>query len=166
MKPIKLTESEKRNILKLHKSNILFEQSQGKTIADIQALVGTNPDNKLGPITLAAIKTRLGQSDKSSTPTIDGFTYEQLKMAGWTDEQIVKTKYSSLIPQKSTTSEVSGDDGSTYEDMIKAGWTDDTLLKSYGFNDKSKKYKTRIDVDKETIDNPTSDEIPRETMSF
>ncbi len=69
MKPIKLTESERQNILKLHNSNILIEQSTGKTIADIQTLVGTTADNKLGPKTLAAIKTKLGQPDKSVTTT-------------------------------------------------------------------------------------------------
>lgn len=128
MKPIKLTESEKLDILRLHNSSIIIEQSIGKTIADIQTLVGTTPDNKLGPKTLTAIKTKLGQPDKSSTLT-----------------------------QKSTEPEVRDVDGFTYDDMIKAGWTDDTLLKSYGFNDKSKKYKTRIDVDTEKIYDPTSD---------
>ena len=103
MKPIKLTESERQNILKLHNSNILIEQSTGKTIADIQKLVGANPDNKLGPQTLAAIKAKLGQPDKSTTPTVDGFTYEQLKGVGWTDDQIAKTKYKSLIPTTTTT---------------------------------------------------------------
>lgn len=104
MKPIKLSESEKQNILKLHGSNILVEQSTNKTIADIQTLVGTTPDNKLGPMTLAAIKTKLGQPDKSSVPTIDGYTYEQMKEIGWTDEQLAKSKFKSLIPTTTTTS--------------------------------------------------------------
>ena len=70
MKPIKLTESEKQDILRLHNSSIIIEQSTGKTIADIQKLVGTNPDNKMGPKTLAAIKAKLGQPDKvTTTPT-------------------------------------------------------------------------------------------------
>ena len=125
MKPIKLTESERQNILKLHNSNILIEQSTGKTIADIQKLVGANPDNKLGPQTLAAIKAKLGQPDKSTTPTVDGFTYEQLKGVGWTDDQIAKTKYKSLIP--TTTPTV---DGFTYEQLKSAGWTDELLANS------------------------------------
>ena len=69
MKPIKLTESEKENILRLHNSNILIEQSTGKTIADIQKLVGANPDNKLGPKTLAAIKAKLDQPNKVEATT-------------------------------------------------------------------------------------------------
>lgn len=105
MKPIKLTESEKENILRLHNSNILIEQSTGKTIADIQKLVGANPDNKLGPQTLAAIKAKLGQADKVVTPNVDGFTYEQLKGAGWTDELLANSKYKSLIPTTAKTPE-------------------------------------------------------------
>jgi hypothetical protein len=105
MKPIKLTESEKENILRLHNSNILIEQSTGKTIADIQKLVGANPDNKLGPQTLAAIKAKLGQADKVVTPNVDGFTYEQLKSAGWTDELLANSKYKSLIPTTTKTPE-------------------------------------------------------------
>ena len=105
MKPIKLTESERQNILKLHNSNILIEQSTGKTIADIQKLVGANPDNKLGPQTLAAIKAKLGQADKVVTPNVDGFTYEQLKSAGWTDELLANSKYKSLIPTTTKTPE-------------------------------------------------------------
>ena len=105
MKPIKLTESEKENILRLHNSNILIEQSTGKTIADIQKLVGANPDNKLGPKTLAAIKAKLGQADKVVTPNVDGFTYEQLKSAGWTDELLANSKYKSLIPTTAKTPE-------------------------------------------------------------
>lgn len=105
MKPIKLTESEKENILRLHNSNILIEQSTGKTIADIQKLVGANPDNKLGPQTLAAIKVKLGQADKVVTPNVDGFTYEQLKSAGWTDELLANSKYKSLIPTTTKTPE-------------------------------------------------------------
>ena len=69
MKPIKLTESERQNILKLHNSNILIEQSTGKTIADIQKLVGANPDNKLGPKTLVAIKAKLDQPNKVEATT-------------------------------------------------------------------------------------------------
>ena len=69
MKPIRLTESEKQNILRLHGSSILIEQSTGKTIADIQKLVGANPDNKLGPKTLAAIKAKLGQPNKVEATT-------------------------------------------------------------------------------------------------
>ncbi len=80
MKPIKLTESEKLNILRLHNSSIIIEQSTGKTIADIQKLVGANPDNKLGPKTLAAIKTKLGQPDKvTTTPTITTNSTETTK---------------------------------------------------------------------------------------
>ena len=80
MKPIKLTESEKLDILRLHNSSIIIEQSTGKTIADIQKLVGANPDNKLGPKTLAAIKTKLGQPDKvTTTPTTTTSSTETTK---------------------------------------------------------------------------------------
>ena len=80
MKPIKLTESEKLDILRLHNSSIIIEQSTGKTIADIQKLVGANPDNKLGPKTLAAIKTKLGQPDKvTTTPTTTSSSTETTK---------------------------------------------------------------------------------------
>jgi hypothetical protein len=80
MKPMKLTESEKLDILRLHNSSIIIEQSTGKTIADIQKLVGANPDNKLGPKTLAAIKTKLGQPDKvTTTPTITTSSTETTK---------------------------------------------------------------------------------------
>jgi hypothetical protein len=90
MKPIKLSESEKRNILKLHGSNILVEQSTGKTIADIQTLVGTTPDNKLGPKTLAAIKTKLGQPEKYVTTTTTTITPKKDELAK--DETMSKGK--------------------------------------------------------------------------
>jgi hypothetical protein len=154
MKPIKLTESEKENILRLHNSNILIEQSTGKTIADIQKLVGANPDNKLGPQTLAAIKAKLGQPDKSTTPTVDGFTYEQLKGVGWTDDQIAKTKYKSLIP--TTTPTV---DGFTYEQLKGVGWTDDQIAKT--------KYKSLIPTTTTTMkttDTKTPETIGMERM--
>jgi hypothetical protein len=134
MKPIKLTESERQNILRLHNSNILIEQSTGKTIADIQKLVGANPDNKLGPQTLAAIKAKLGQADKVVTPNVDGFTYEQLKSAGWTDELLANSKYKSLIPTTTkapeaqkvmTTKEPST--GLTQDKSMTAGKTEITL---------------------------------------
>lgn len=69
MKPIKINESERNIILKLHNSKILSEEATGgKTIADLQKLLNVTTDNKLGPVTLAAIKTKLALPDKDVTP--------------------------------------------------------------------------------------------------
>ena len=104
MKRIKINENEKRAILGLHSSKIINEETtEVKSIADIQRLLGVKDDGILGSQTLAAIKGKLGQPDKSTTTTVDGFTYEQLKGAGWTDDQLAKTKYKSLIPTTTTT---------------------------------------------------------------
>ena len=64
---IKLTESEIRNILSQHgvKTNVLVEQTQNYTTADIQNWLNSNkkagldPDGKIGPLTLKAIKNAL-----------------------------------------------------------------------------------------------------------
>jgi hypothetical protein len=64
---IKLTESEIRDILSKHgvKTNVLVEQTQNYTTADIQNWLNSNknagldPDNKLGPLTIKAIKNAL-----------------------------------------------------------------------------------------------------------
>lgn len=117
MKPIKINESEKNEILGLHSSKILSEQTtQGKTIADLQKLLGVKADNFLGPQTLAAIKAKLGQPSGTSTPMVDGFTYEQMKAAGWTDELLAKTKYKSLIPTTTTTTTITPKTGELAKD--------------------------------------------------
>jgi hypothetical protein len=57
----------------------------------------------LGPQTLAAIQAKLGQSDKSAAPSIEGFTYEQLKKLGFSDEDLTTGKFSrfaSLVPKE------------------------------------------------------------------
>ena len=64
---IKLTESEIRDILSKHgvKTNLLVEQTQNYTTADIQNWLNSNkkagldPDGKIGPLTLKAIKNAL-----------------------------------------------------------------------------------------------------------
>lgn len=64
---IKLTESEIRDILQKHgvKRNILTEQAKDYSTLDIQNWLnsnkgaGLNPDNKIGPLTLKAIKNAL-----------------------------------------------------------------------------------------------------------
>jgi hypothetical protein len=64
---IKLTESEIRSILSQHgvKTNVLVEQTQNYTTADIQNWLNSNkkagldPDGKIGPLTLKAIKNAL-----------------------------------------------------------------------------------------------------------
>jgi lysozyme family protein len=64
---IKLTESEIRDILSKHgvKTNVLVEQTQNYTTADIQNWLNSNkkagldPDGKIGPLTLKAIKNAL-----------------------------------------------------------------------------------------------------------
>ena len=114
MKQIKLTEQEKLNILKQHSSKILVEETKGKTIADIQQLLGVKVDNILGPQTLAAIEQKLG-TIKSGTPNVDGITYDILKKVGWTDDQIGKDpKYKSLLP---TTTK--GEDTTTTTKQVK-----------------------------------------------
>ena len=79
MRPLLVTENEKENILKLHNSKPIVEQFEtGKTIADIQRLVGAKDDNYLGPETLKKIQSKLSLPDvkktdntiyKSTTPT-------------------------------------------------------------------------------------------------
>ena len=62
MKPIRINENEKKEILGLHGSKIITEEATGgKTIADLQKLLGVKADGYLGPQTLAAIKSKLGQ---------------------------------------------------------------------------------------------------------
>ena len=64
---LKLTESEIRDILSKHgvKTNLLVEQTQNYTTADIQNWLNSNkkagldPDGKIGPLTLKAIKNAL-----------------------------------------------------------------------------------------------------------
>jgi hypothetical protein len=64
---IKLTESEIRDILSKHgvKTNLLVEQTQNYTTADIQNWLNSNKntgldvDGKIGPLTLKAIKNAL-----------------------------------------------------------------------------------------------------------
>ena len=64
---IKLTESEIRDILSKHgvKTNVLVEQTQNYTTADIQNWLNSNKntgldvDGKIGPLTLKAIKNAL-----------------------------------------------------------------------------------------------------------
>ena len=64
---IKLTESEIRNILSQHgvKTNVLVEQTQNYSTLDIQNWLNSNksagldPDGKIGPLTLKAIKNAL-----------------------------------------------------------------------------------------------------------
>ena len=64
---IKLTESEIRNILSQHgvKTNLLVEQTQNYTTADIQNWLNSNknagldPDGKMGILTVKAIKNAL-----------------------------------------------------------------------------------------------------------
>jgi len=64
---LKLTESEIRSILSQHgvKTNVLVEETQNYTTADIQNWLNSNkkagldPDNKLGPLTIKAIKNAL-----------------------------------------------------------------------------------------------------------
>jgi hypothetical protein len=85
----------------MYGSKYLNEETSGnKTIQDIQRLLGVNDDNVLGPQTLTAIQAKLGQPDKSTTPSVDGLTYKDLIDAGWTDEQIGKSKYKSLLPKE------------------------------------------------------------------
>ena len=68
MKPIIINENEKERILGLHKCVILEEQEYtGKTISDIQKLVGAKDDNYLGPETLQKIQTMLALPDKPQT---------------------------------------------------------------------------------------------------
>jgi len=64
---LKLTESEIRDILNKHgvKSNVISEQTQNYTTLDIQNWLNSNkkagldPDGKIGPLTLKAIKNAL-----------------------------------------------------------------------------------------------------------
>jgi lysozyme family protein len=64
---LKLTESEIRSILSQHgvKTNVLVEETQNYTTADIQNWLNSNkkagldPDGKIGPLTLKAIKNAL-----------------------------------------------------------------------------------------------------------
>jgi hypothetical protein len=64
---LKLTESEIRDILNKHgvNSNVLVEQTQDYSTLDIQNWLNSNkkaglqPDNKIGPLTLKAIKNAL-----------------------------------------------------------------------------------------------------------
>ena len=64
---IKLTESEIRDILSKHgvKTNVLVEQTQNYTTADIQNWLNSNknagldPDGKIGILTVKAIKNAL-----------------------------------------------------------------------------------------------------------
>jgi lysozyme family protein len=64
---LKLTESEIRSILSQHgvMTNVLVEQTQNYTTADIQNWLNSNkkagldPDGKIGPLTLKAIKNAL-----------------------------------------------------------------------------------------------------------
>jgi len=131
MKQNRVSQKERERILQMYGSKYLNEETTGnKTIRDIQALVGNvKVDNILGPQTLAAIKAKLGQPDKSTTPSVDGLTYKDLIDVGWTDEQIGKSsKYKSLLPTKTeTTPSV---DGLTYKDLIDVGWTDEQIGKS------------------------------------
>jgi lysozyme family protein len=64
---LKLTESEIRDILNKHgvKTNVLVEQTQDYSTSDIQNWLNSNkgagldPDGKIGPLTLKAIKNAL-----------------------------------------------------------------------------------------------------------
>ena len=64
---IKLTESENRDNLSQHgvKTNVLVEQTQNYSTLDIQNWLNSNknagldPDSKIGPLTLKAIKKAL-----------------------------------------------------------------------------------------------------------
>ena len=105
MKQNRVSQKEKERILQMYGSKYLNEETSGnKTIQDIQKLIGVKDDNILGPQTLAAIQAKLGQPDKSTTPSVDGLTYKDLIDAGWTDEQIGKSsKYKSLLPAKTET---------------------------------------------------------------
>jgi hypothetical protein len=93
MKQNRVSQKERERILQMYGSKYLNEETSGnKTIQDIQRL--------LGPQTLTAIQAKLGQPDKSTTPSVDGLTYKDLIDAGWTDEQIGKSKYKSLLPKE------------------------------------------------------------------
>ena len=110
MKQNRVSQKERERILQMYGSKYLNEETTGnKTIRDIQALVGVNTDNILGPKTLAAIQAKLGQPDKSTTPSVDGLTYKDLIDVGWTDEQIGKSsKYKSLLPKETEQKTVQG----------------------------------------------------------
>jgi len=106
MKQNRVSQKERERILQMYGSKYLNEETtDNKTIQDIQKLLGltgSQADNILGPQTLKLIQTKLGQPEKSATPSIEGFTYEQLKKLGFSDEDLTIGKFSrfaSLVPK-------------------------------------------------------------------
>ena len=102
MKQNRVSQKERERILQMYGSKYLNEETSGnKTIQDIQRLLGVNDDNVLGPQTLTAIQAKLGQPDKAPTVKVDGFTYQQYKDAGYTDEAMKKdSKFAVFYPSE------------------------------------------------------------------
>ena len=78
MKKIIISEEEKLHIKGLHSSYLIYEDDSTTTttttqavnyqLRDIQKILGVNPDNVLGPITLAALEKKLQELPKVEQP--------------------------------------------------------------------------------------------------